>query len=126
MSRILVVEDNLDLLTILRELLAQEHEVRTARDGQEAVEVATEFRPEVVLLDLQLPTMNGIEAGQWIKRRLGPDAVSILALTAMSSAHDREVVLASGCCDDYMSKPATLDSIRNKVRELLEARPSAA
>ena len=126
MARILVVEDNLDLLNILRELLSQEHEVRTARDGDEGVAIAVEFRPEVVILDLQLPTMDGIEAGLWIKRRLAPENVAILALTALAGADDRDVVLRSGCCDEYMAKPATLDNIRAKVNELLTARPYAA
>src|SRR5690606_40940529 len=68
MARILVVEDNADLLSILRELLSVEHEVATARRGEEAIEVARTFRPDLVILDLQLPSMDGIEAGRWIKR----------------------------------------------------------
>jgi DNA-binding response OmpR family regulator len=126
MARILIVEDNLDLLAILRELLAAEHEVETARRGEEAVEKARSFRPELVILDLQLPSMNGIEAGRWIKRELGAGTVSILALTALAQAGDPEAVLRSGCCDAYMSKPAPLQTIRAKVAELLERRSEAA
>ena len=126
MRKVLIVEDNVDLLTILRELLGKEYDVRTARDGDEAVEIATAFRPDAVILDLQLPTMNGIEAGLWIKKQMAPAVVPILALTALAGAGDREVVLRSGCCDEYMAKPATLDTIRGKVRELLEEKPHAA
>ena len=126
MRKVLIVEDNVDLLTILRELLGTEYDVRTARDGDEAVEIAASFRPDAVILDLQLPTMNGIEAGLWIKRQMAPVAVPILALTALAGAGDKEVVLRSGCCDEYMAKPATLDTIRGKVRELLEEKPHAA
>jgi two-component system, cell cycle response regulator DivK len=126
MARILIVEDNLDLLAILRELLGAEHEVETARRGEEAVEKAREFRPDLVILDLQLPSMNGIEAGRWIKRELGSGRVSILALTALAQAGDPEAVLRSGCCDAYMSKPAPLQAIRSKVAELLAERREAA
>ena len=126
MRKVLIVEDNVDLLTILRELLGTEYEVRTARDGDEAVEIAAAFRPDAVILDLQLPTMNGIEAGLWIKKQMAPEPVPILALTALAGAGDKEVVLRSGCCDEYMAKPATLDTIRGKVRELLEEKPHAA
>jgi CheY-like chemotaxis protein len=126
MARILIVEDNLDLLAILRELLSAEHEVATARRGEEAVEIAGDFRPDVVILDLQLPSMNGIEAGRWIKGELGQRAVAILALTALAQEGDPEAVLRSGCCDAYMAKPATLADIRRKVTELLGGLDAAA
>lgn len=120
MARILIVEDNVDLLTILRELLGQEHEVLTTRRGEDAVVEARSFDPDLVILDLQLPTMDGIETGRWIKRELAPRRVPVLALTAMAQAGDPEMILRSGCCDAYLPKPATIDSIRARVSELLE------
>lgn len=125
MARILVVEDNPDLLSILRELLSAEHEVATARRGEEAIELAKTFRPDVVILDLQLPSMDGIEAGRWIKRELAKEGVAILALTALAGAGDPEAILHSGCCDAYMAKPASLDAIRARVKELLTQRRAA-
>lgn len=119
MAKILIVEDNLDLLAILRELLGTEHEVVTATRGEDAIERAKEFRPELVILDLQLPSMDGIEAGRWIKDELGAKDVAILALTALAQAGDPEAVLRSGCCDAYMAKPAPLAEIRSKVEQLL-------
>jgi putative two-component system response regulator len=119
MARILIVEDNVDLLAVLRELLGQEHEILTARRGEDAVAGAREFGPDLVILDMQLPSMDGIEAGRWIKRELAPRQVPILALTALAQAGDPEMVLRSGCCDAYMSKPASIDAIRERVRELL-------
>ncbi|NIQ56985.1 MAG: response regulator [Gammaproteobacteria bacterium] len=119
MAKILIVEDNLDLLTILRDLLGAEHEVVTARRGEEAIASAREFEPDVVILDLQLPSMDGIEAGRWIKRELAPKQVPILALTALAQAGDPEAILRSGCCDAYMAKPASLEEIRKRVSELL-------
>lgn len=120
MAIILVVEDNPDLLMILRDLLSSEHQVVTARRGEEAVDLAREIGPDVVIMDLQLPTMSGIEAGLWIKKEL--DDVPILALTAMAQSGDADMVLHSGCCDAYMAKPASLSDIRSKVRELLDGR----
>jgi CheY-like chemotaxis protein len=117
MAKILVVEDNPDLLVILRDLLSQEHRVETARRGEEAVQMARELEPDMVIMDLQLPSMSGIEAGLWIKRELGD--VPILALTALAQSGDSEMVLRSGCCDAYMAKPASLADIQAKVEELL-------
>ncbi|CAN5828335.1 response regulator [soil metagenome] len=116
-ARILIIEDNIDLLKILEQLLGAEYEVTTARRGEDGVTLATTIRPDLVILDLQLPQMDGIEAGLWIKRELG--AVPILVLTAMAGKGDPEAIMSSGCCDAYMSKPAPLDAIRGKVAELL-------
>jgi CheY-like chemotaxis protein len=120
MAKILVVEDNPDLLAILRDVLSTEHEVVTARRGEDAVDRAREMPPDVVIMDLQLPNMSGIEAGRWIKQELGD--VPILALTAMAQTGDADMVLRSGCCDAYMAKPASLADIRRKVDELLTGR----
>jgi two-component system, cell cycle response regulator DivK len=119
MPRILIVEDNADLLTILKELLSTDFEVATARRGEDAVSIAREFRPDVVLLDLQLPGIDGIETGRWIKRDAAPRLVPILALTALAGDAEQEAILSSGCCDAYMAKPAPLPTIRGKVDELL-------
>jgi DNA-binding response OmpR family regulator len=126
MAKILIVEDNVDLLAILRDLLGAEHEVATALRGEEAVAKAREFVPDLVILDLQLPSMDGIEAGRWIKQELAPREVPILALTALAQPGDAEVVLRSGCCDAYMAKPAPLDAIRARVAELLGPERRAA
>lgn len=124
MAKILIVEDNPDLLTILKDLLATEHEILTARRGEEAVERARQSPPDVVIMDLQLPAMSGIEAGLWIKRELGE--IPILALTALAQNGDSDMVLRSGCCDAYMAKPASLSDIRQKVDDLLTGRSEAA
>ena len=117
--RILIVEDNPDLLAILKEVLSAHFEVAIARRGEDAVTIARIFQPDLVLLDLQLPGIDGIETGRWIKRDAAPRHVPILALTALAGEAEREMVLESGCCDAYMSKPAPLPSIRAKVDELL-------
>jgi two-component system, OmpR family, response regulator MprA len=118
LPRVLIVEDNTDLLSILEQLLSADYDVETACEGEEGVALATSFRPDVVILDLQLPQMDGIEAGLAIKRELG-DHVRILVLTARAAKGDPEAILESGCCDAYMAKPAPLDVIRAKVADLL-------
>jgi two-component system, cell cycle response regulator DivK len=123
-AKVLIVEDNADLLNILEHLLSTEYEVRTARRGEEGVTLATSFRPDVVILDLQLPQMDGIEAGLWIKREV--EGVRILVLTALAGKGEPEAILASGCCDAYMAKPAPLNDIRAAVSDLLgSGAPSA-
>lgn len=123
MAKILIVEDNPDLLAILRDLLSTEHEVETARRGEDGVAAALRLEPDIVIMDLQLPSMSGIEAGKWIKQELGD--IPILALTALAQTGDSEMVLRSGCCDAYMAKPASLADIRRKVDELLGSAEAA-
>lgn len=122
--KVLIIEDNVDLLAILQQVLSPDYEVATARRGEDGVSLAMSLRPDVVILDLQLPQMSGLEAGLWIKREVGD--VPILVLTALTGTHEVEIILQSGCCDAYMSKPAPLDAIRAKVSELLRSGTSAA
>ncbi|MGH7447083.1 MAG: response regulator transcription factor, partial [Longimicrobiales bacterium] len=119
MQKILIVEDNVDLLVVLKEVLSRDYEVVTARRGEDAVTLARTYHPDLVILDLQLPAMDGIEAGRWIKREV--DNVPILVLTALAGKGEPEAILASGCCDAYMAKPAPLEAIRARVVELLES-----
>jgi len=120
MQTVLIVEDNVELLTVLRELLGKEYEILVARHGEEAIELARQERPDVVILDLQLPTIDGIEVGRWIKRELGADGTAILVLTALAAQTDIDAVVGSDWCDAFMAKPASLSAIRSKVRELIE------
>jgi DNA-binding response OmpR family regulator len=115
--KVLIIEDNADLLNILQQLLSTSYDVSVARRGEDGVRIALSLRPDVVILDMQLPQMDGIEAGRWIKRELGP--VPILVLTAMTGNGEPEAILNSGCCDAYLAKPAPLDVIRARVAELL-------
>lgn len=119
MLKVLIVEDNPDLLDILRELLAEEFEVETATDGDRGVQLARDFQPDVVIMDLQLPRMNGLEAGRHIKNDRAPEDVPVIALTALAQDDLSDAVLESGCCDAFINKPASLDRIRDVVRDLL-------
>jgi DNA-binding response OmpR family regulator len=119
--KVLIIEDNADLLSILQQLLSESYDVSVARRGEDGVRIALSVRPDVVILDLQLPQMDGIEAGRWIKRELG--AVPILVLTAMTGNGEPEAILRSGCCDAYLAKPAPLQLIRATVAGLLGGHP---
>jgi DNA-binding response OmpR family regulator len=118
-ARLLIVEDNADLSTIMEQVLGADFDVRTALTGEEAIAVAQAFQPDIVLLDLQLPGINGMEAGQRMKDDAAPRFLPIIVLTALGdSVHEAEI-LNSGCCDVFMAKPVPLPILRAKVDELL-------
>lgn len=119
MARLLIVEDNPDLLDILAKVFGDDHEISTAQRGDDAIERAREVDPDLVLLDMQLPVMDGREVGRAIKEHFAPRRVPILVLTALAQSADAEDILASGCCDAFLAKPASLDDLRAKVDELL-------
>lgn len=119
MARILIVEDNLDLLQMMEELLEPEHDVVTATSGEGALENADEAEFDLVLLDIQLPGMDGVETGRALKR--AQNSVPILVITALAQADDAQQIVDSGCCDDYMTKPATMAEIQQRVDHLLAA-----
>ncbi len=117
--RILIVEDNQDLLTILEEVLSMDFEVKTAQRGEDAIAIAASFAPDIVLLDLHLPGIDGIETGRRIKQDAEPRNVPILVLSALADSANEDGLLSSGCCDAFMAKPAPLTTIRAKVADLL-------
>jgi len=105
MSRILLVEDNEQIWEFLsRRLKRRGYEVNVAFDGQDGVDKASSLAPDLVLLDMNLPIMDGWTAAGRLK--LSPDTakVPIIALTAHAMSGDREKALAAGC-DDYHPKP---------------------
>jgi len=119
-KRVLVIEDDEDIADVLRRSLRQEgHEVRTAGDGEEALTMAAEFVPDLVILDLGLPRLDGVE----VCRRLRADGdVPILILTARSDTGDRVEGLDAGA-DDYLVKPFERTELLARMRSLLRRRP---
>ena len=119
-GRVLVVEDDAEIADVLRRTLRQEgHEVRSAGDGVAALEVAEDFVPDLVILDLGLPKLDGVE----VCRRLRDSSdVSILILTARTQTDDRVVGLDSGA-DDYLVKPFERQELLARLRALLRRRP---
>jgi two-component system, OmpR family, response regulator MprA len=119
-GRVLVVEDDEAIADVLRRTLRQEgHEVRSAADGPDALRTADEFVPDLVILDLGLPGMDGVE----VCRRLRSESdVPILILTARSDLDDRVSGLDSGA-DDYLSKPFERQELLARMRALMRRRP---
>jgi DNA-binding response OmpR family regulator len=119
-GRVLVVEDDAEIADVLRRSLRQEgYEVKTSADGVDALDVATGFVPDLVVLDLGLPRLDGIE----VCRRLRAEGdVPILMLTARSETEDRVGGLDSGA-DDYLVKPFERQELLARIRALLRRRP---
>ena len=118
MKRILVVEDvelNMDLLV---QLLEDEYEVLTARDGAEGIDLAEQERPDLILMDLSLPVIDGWEATRRIKTQPHLCHIPIIALTAHAMVGDAEQALAAGC-DDYLTKPLDEELLFEKLDRLL-------
>jgi DNA-binding response OmpR family regulator len=119
-GRVLVVEDDESIADVLRRTLRQEgHDVRSSADGVEALRAAEEFVPDLVILDLGLPGLDGVE----VCRRLRAESdVPILILTARSDVDDRVGGLDSGA-DDYLVKPFEREELLARLRALMRRRP---
>ena len=119
MARILLVEDNemnRDMLS--RRLIRNGHTVLLATDGQMAVDMARAEQPEIVLMDLSLPVIDGWEATRRLRADPATAGLRIIALTSHAMAGDRERALAAGC-DDYDTKPLDLPRLLGKIAALL-------
>ncbi len=117
MSRILVIEDDVAILRGLKDNLVREsYEVLTAEDGEEGYRLARERNPDLILLDLMLPTLSGYEICR--KLRDEGDSVLILMLTARGEEADRVLGLDLGA-DDYVTKPFSIRELKARIRALL-------
>jgi two-component system response regulator MprA len=119
-GRVLVVEDDEEIADVVRRALRQAgHEVRTASDGVAALSAADEFVPDLVVLDLGLPRLDGVEVAQRLRSE---SDVPILILTARAETDDRVSGLDSGA-DDYLVKPFDLSELLARTRALMRRRP---
>lgn len=119
-SRILVVEDNRDNMTLIVDVLASlDYEVLQATDGKQGVEIAQSQVPDLILMDLSLPLMDGWTATRTIKAEAELAHIPIIALTAHAMVGDRERALEAGC-DDYISKPINLQELASKLAEFVK------
>ena len=119
MTKILIVEDNemnRDMLS--RRLIRRGYEIVMAVDGAEGIAAATAENPDLVLMDMSLPVVDGWEAARRLKADIGTRAIPIIGLTAHAMAGDREKVIAAGC-DDYDTKPVELPRLLQKIEALL-------
>jgi CheY-like chemotaxis protein len=121
MPKLLVVEDNEDSREGLsRHLRRKGYEVLTAADGQQAVGTAWADAPDLILMDMSLPVLDGWEATRRLKADPATRAIPVIALTAHAMAGDREKALEAGC-DEYETKPVEFARLLDKVRALLGA-----
>jgi len=119
MAKILLVEDNemnRDMLS--RRLEKRKYDVTIAVDGHEGVEMAKSESPDLILMDLSLPVIDGWEATRRIKANPELRSIPIIALTAHAMSADREKALEAGC-DDYETKPVDLPSLLATIERLL-------
>jgi len=116
-KRILVVEDQEDNRQILRDLLANAgYDMIEAEDGQQAIVAATEHRPDLILMDIQLPMLDGYEATRRIKADPALSRIPIIVVTSYALSDDEEKARAAGC-DAYVAKPYSPRALLAKIRE---------
>ena len=119
-KRILVVEDDEDNRKIVSKILSLEgYEIGEAVDGKEGLDKAQSWKPDLILMDLALPKMDGWEATRQIKANPELKDIPVIALTAFAMRGDEEQARAAGC-DDYLPKPARPAEIREVVRKHLK------
>lgn len=120
MPRLLLVEDNEESRDGLsRHLRRKGYEVLTAADGRQGLEAARTGAPDLVLMDMSLPVLDGWEATRQLKADPQTRHIPVIALTAHAMAGDREKALAAGC-DEYDTKPIEFARLLGKVRSLLD------
>jgi CheY-like chemotaxis protein len=105
-----------------RRLARRGYQVEIAENGERGVALATEFKPDLVLMDMSLPVMDGWEATRRLKANPSTAAIPVIALTAHAMVSDRERALEAGC-DDYDSKPVDLPRLLGKIANLLPDGP---
>ncbi|MEO8501461.1 MAG: response regulator [Vicinamibacteria bacterium] len=122
MVNVLLVEDNemnRDMLS--RRLIKRGYTVVMAIDGQQGIDMAVSEKPDIILLDMSLPVVDGWEAATQIKANDASKGIPLIALTAHAMAADRERVMSAGC-DDFDTKPVELPRLLGKMETLLKAR----
>jgi len=119
MKRILVIEDNEDNLYLIRFILKENgFEVIEARDGAEGIELAINKKPDLILMDIQLPDINGMEVTRRIRASEADSDIPIIALTSYAMTGDREKALATGCTA-YIEKPINTETIMAEIKKYL-------
>jgi CheY-like chemotaxis protein len=115
---VLVVEDNVDNMITVKAILADDFTILEAADGAGAVAVAEKYMPNLILMDISLPGIDGIEAFKQIRKNRELENIPIVALTASALISDRETILAYGF-DDYLAKPIDEKSFFETINGVL-------
>ena len=121
---VLVVEDNELNMKLFRDLLeAQDYQVLETREGLQALTLARQHRPDLILMDIQLPEISGLEVTKWLKEDEDLSPIPVIAVTAFAMKGDEERIREGGC-EAYLSKPISVAKFLATVRSFLE--PTAA
>ncbi|MBL0211679.1 MAG: response regulator [Holophagaceae bacterium] len=122
MTRLLLVEDNeLNRDALTRHLLRRGFEVTSARDGVEGLEIAARERPDLILMDMGLPDLDGQDVTRLLRQDEATAGIPVIALTAHAMETDRKEAFAVGC-DDFETKPVDVARLVGKIQALLQAR----
>jgi CheY-like chemotaxis protein len=117
---VLVVDDNEDNLLLLAFVVEQlDCQIITALDGKTALDLAQDYHPSLILLDMMLPDMDGMEVLSHLKQNPITKTIPVIAVTAMAREQDRDRILLAGC-NEYVSKPYAVDELEMLLRRYLE------
>jgi len=117
--KVLIVEDNpMNMRLIEMILKSNDYTLLKATDGEEALDIATKERPDLVLMDIRLPKVSGLEVAKRLKKNPGLSHIAIIALTAHAMKGDREKAIEAGC-DSYLSKPIDTRQLPRLVADML-------
>ena len=116
---VLIVEDNDLYMKLFHDLLdAHGYNILQTKDGMEALDIAREHRPDLILMDIQLPEVSGLEVTKWLKEDDTLKAIPVVAVTAFAMKGDEEVIRQGGC-EAYISKPISVTSFLDTVRRFI-------
>ena len=117
---VLIVEDNELNMKLFHDLLeAQGYEVLETREGLQALSLAREHRPDLILMDIQLPEISGLEVTKWLKEDDELASIPVVAVTAFAMKGDEERIREGGC-EAYISKPISVAHFLDTIRKLLD------
>ena len=118
-KKILIVEDNELNMKLFHDLLeVHGYETFQTKDGREALELAREHRPDLILMDIQLPEVSGLEVTKWIKADDELRSIPVIAVTAFAMKGDEEKI-RSGGCEAYIAKPISVNSFLDTIQKVL-------
>lgn len=122
-GRILAIDDDPNNITIVEELLGDDHDLKTATTGEQALRIAQDFRPDLVLLDIMMPGMNGYEVCRRLRERYTPEQTKIIMVSARAMVSERLEGYDAGA-DDYITKPFDADEFLAKIRLYMSLKPA--
>lgn len=118
-ERILIIDDNLSHVKLEKLALAEKaYYIETATNADEALKVLEKFKPHLILMDVQLPGMNGLDLARQLKADTRYSDINIIAITAYGMKGDKELALAAGC-DGYITKPIDVETFPEEIAQYL-------